>query len=152
MGISSLIRDQSNKINFPYVWLLTQDSKATAFTRLLFAMRPWYASEPRAGRRRAGRQRWPIPIAVSRAWALQLLLDAPDRQPGRPARGPGLGAASMPPGSARLWGDGLIKSKKLTLNQTILDWSRSDPEGLLAAAKWVAAGRPPGKTSDMRNA
>ncbi len=32
---------------FPYVWLLTQDSKATAFTRLLFAMHPWYASEPR---------------------------------------------------------------------------------------------------------
>ena len=35
---------------FPYVWLLTQDSKATAFTRLLFAMRPWYASEPAAAR------------------------------------------------------------------------------------------------------
>ncbi len=31
---------------FPYVWLLTQDSKSTVFTRLLFAMRPWYASEP----------------------------------------------------------------------------------------------------------
>ncbi len=35
------------------------------------------------------------------------------------------------------------KPKKLTLNQTILDWSRSDPESLLAAAKWIAAGRPP---------
>ena len=31
---------------FPYVWLLTQDSKASAFTRLLFAMRPWYESRP----------------------------------------------------------------------------------------------------------
>lgn len=30
----------------PYVWLQTQDSKASAFSRLLFAMRPWYAREP----------------------------------------------------------------------------------------------------------
>ena len=30
----------------PYVWLQTQDSKATAFSRLLFAMRPWYVREP----------------------------------------------------------------------------------------------------------
>ena len=33
-----LIARQTDR--FPYVWLLTQDSKATAFTRLLFAMRP----------------------------------------------------------------------------------------------------------------
>ncbi len=45
-GDIHLIRDQSNKFNFPYVWLLAHDSKSTALTRLLFAMRPWYASEP----------------------------------------------------------------------------------------------------------
>ncbi|GAC1448723.1 MAG: hypothetical protein NVSMB9_32140 [Isosphaeraceae bacterium] len=32
---------------FPHVWLLTQDSKSTPFTRLLFAMKPWYASRGR---------------------------------------------------------------------------------------------------------
>ena len=58
---------------FPYVWLLTQDSKATALTRLLFAMRPFYASEPRqlGGARVASVI---DPVAVSRAWALQALL------------------------------------------------------------------------------
>ena len=35
---------------FPFVWLLTQDSKATSFTRLLFAMRPWYARAGPVGR------------------------------------------------------------------------------------------------------
>ena len=61
---------------FPYVWLLTQDSKSTGFTRLLFAMKPWYASRPRQvdGLRIATVA---DPVAVSRAWALQLLLDAP---------------------------------------------------------------------------
>ena len=55
--------------NFPYVWLLTQDSKAYAFTRLLFAMRPWYASEPRQldGARVATVN---DPVAVSRACGL----------------------------------------------------------------------------------
>src|SRR5262249_326846 len=38
---------QQMETDLPFVWLLTQDSKAYAFTRLLFAMRPWYASEPR---------------------------------------------------------------------------------------------------------
>ena len=66
---------------FPYVWLLTQDSKASAFTRLLFAMKPWYALRPRQldGLRVATVA---DPVAVSRAWALQLLptarLSTPD--------------------------------------------------------------------------
>ena len=96
---------------FPYVWLLTQDSKATAFTRLLFAMRPWYASEPRQldGARVATVA---DPVAVSRAWALFVLLDAADRSPTTRPR-PRPGSASMPPGSRRLWGDGLIKVHRL---------------------------------------
>ena len=46
------------------------------------------------------------------------------------------------PWLARFWGDGLKKARRLALDQTILDWSRSDPEGLLAAARHIAANRP----------
>ena len=35
---------------FPFVWLLTHDSKSTPFTRFLFAMTPWYARAPATGR------------------------------------------------------------------------------------------------------
>ena len=100
---------------FGYVWLQTQDSKATAFTRLLFAMRPWYKREPRQldGLRVATVA---DPVAASRAWALELLLDAPDPKP-----------KETP------------KVNRLTLNEKILDWARTDPEGFLAAARFVAA-------------
>ena len=50
-----------NPIDFPYVWLLTQDSNATAFTRLLFAMKPWYESRSATARRPAQSLRWPTP-------------------------------------------------------------------------------------------
>ncbi len=74
-------------VAFPYVWLLAQDSKATAFTRPLFGMKPWYASEPRQldGARVASVC---DPVAVSRAWALFVLLDAPDRTPPDPPAAP----------------------------------------------------------------
>ena len=136
------------KTNLPFVWLLTQDSKSSAFTRLLFAMRPWYASEPRQldGARVATVA---DPVAVSRAWALQLLLDAADRSADDPPAAPAW-VQLHTPWLARFWGDGLKKSRKLTLNQTILDWSRSDPEGLLAAAKWIAAGRRPGEDQNAQ--
>ena len=60
---------------FPYVWLLTQDSKAGTLTRLLFAMRPWYASEPR---QLAGARVLSVidPVGALRAWALRTLLEA----------------------------------------------------------------------------
>jgi hypothetical protein len=125
---------------FPFVWLLTQDSKACAFTRLLFAMRPWYASEPLQldGARVATVA---DPVAVSRAYALQILLDAPDRggedQPAAPRW-----VREHAPYLARLWGDGLKKASRLAVNQTILDWSRTDPDGLRAAAAHIAAKRP----------
>ncbi len=62
---------------FPYVWLLTQDSKATSFTRLLFAMQPWYSRDPVQldGARVATVS---DPVAVSRAWGLFVMLEAPD--------------------------------------------------------------------------
>ena len=50
-----VLGDAAGPRQFPYVWLLTQDSKATAFTRLLFAMAPWYARRPRQLGRPAGR-------------------------------------------------------------------------------------------------
>ena len=89
---------------FPFVWLLTQDSKTTAFTRLLFAMRPWYASEPRQldGARVVSVD---DPVAVSRAWALFVMLDAPDRSPRDPPAAPGW-VHEYVPWLARLWGDG----------------------------------------------
>ncbi len=124
---------------FPYVWLLTQDSKATALTRLMFAMRPWYASTPRqlGGARVASVI---DPIAVSRAWALQVLLDGTgelDSQPRAPEwvrlHAPWLG---------RFWGDGLTRARPLALRNEVLEWSRSDPEGLLAAGRHIAARKP----------
>jgi hypothetical protein len=107
-----------------YVWMQTQDSKASAFSRLLFAMRPWYAREPRQldGLRVATVA---DPVAVSRAWAVELLLDAPDPEPKKKP-----------------------KINRLMTNQHTLDWARSDPLGFLSAARQVAhhrgAGSDPG--------
>jgi hypothetical protein len=133
---------------FPYVWLLTQDSKASAFTRLLFALDPWYASAPRqlGGARVASVA---DPVAVSRAWALQLLLDAPDLSGDDPPTAP-LWVRAWAPWLARFWGDGLTKARRLALNQTVLDWSRTDPDGLLLAARQIAAGRSPGEHTDAQ--
>ena len=93
---------------FPFVWLLTQDSKAVAFTRLLFAMRPWYSSQPR---QLDGAQVAAVadPVAVSRAYALKTLLDATDLNgPEPPAAPPWI--RNHVPWLARLWGDGLIRA------------------------------------------
>jgi hypothetical protein len=101
----------------PYVWLQTQDSKATAFSRLLFAMRPWWALEPPHldGLRVATVA---DPVAVSRAWALEALLDAPDRSIPEPPR-----------------------IHRLMLNGAVIDWARTDPRGFLSAARSIAATR-----------
>jgi hypothetical protein len=130
---------QTSQERFPYVWLLTQDSKSSAFTRLLFVMRPWLESEPR----QLGRSRVATvadPVAVSRAWALRLLLDAADRSKPSPPAAP-LWVQNRAPFLARLWGDGLKKSYRLSMNQEILHWSSSDPTGLLAAARQIASRR-----------
>ena len=120
----------------PYVWLLTQDSKAYSFTRLLFAMKPWYASEPR---QLDGARVVTVsdPVAVSRARGLFVLLDAPERRrPSEPAAP--LWVSTYAPVLAHFWGDGLKKAPPPVLNQLFLDWSRSDPAGLLAAARRIA--------------
>jgi hypothetical protein len=97
-----------------YVWLQTQDSKATAFSRLLFTMRPWWALEPPQldGLRVATVA---DPVAVSRAWALEALLDAPDRSIPEPPR-----------------------IHRLMVNQAVFDWVRTDPQEFLSAARFLA--------------
>jgi hypothetical protein len=80
-------------------------------------------------------------VAVSRAWALFVLLDAPDRSRPDPPAAPGWVRESVP-WLGRLWGDGLKKAHRLTLNRAVLDWSRTDLGGLLAAARQVAAREP----------
>jgi Dolichyl-phosphate-mannose-protein mannosyltransferase len=125
---------------FPFIWLLTQDSKAVTFTRLLFAMRPWYASYPR----QLGGARVATvgdPVAVSRAYALKLLLEATDQSVPAPSAAP-LWVRAYIPLLARFWGDGLIEVKRLALDQNALAWSRSDPAGLMAAARKIAAKKP----------
>lgn len=81
------------------------------------------------------------PVAVSRAWALQLLLVGTDLGDREPAAAPAW-VSEHAPWLARFWGDGLYKAKRLTLNQAVLDWSREDPEGLLRTARSIAAGQP----------
>jgi hypothetical protein len=140
-----LIARQTDR--FPYIWLLTQDSKASAFTRLLFAMRPWYAVEPRqlGGARVASVI---DPITVSRAWALQSLLDAPGTRESEPAA-PGWVRRNAP-WLDRFWGEGLVRSYPLAVSRAAIEWSRSDPEGLLEAARYIAAKRPIEKDKNAR--
>jgi 4-amino-4-deoxy-L-arabinose transferase-like glycosyltransferase len=139
------------EVAFPYVWLLSQDSKATAFTRLLFGMRPWYASEPSQldGARVASVC---DPVAVSRAWALFVLLDSGDRSPPAPFTSPAW-VRRFVPLLGRLWGDGLLSELsasgklrkriyRLGVNEAVLSWSETDPEGLLNAARSLAEQRP----------
>jgi len=126
---------------FPHVWLLTQDSKASAFTRLLFAMRPWYERRPRQldGLRVATVA---DPAAVSRAWALWLLLDAPDDRPPRRTTAPAW-VHGYAPWLGRFWGEGLTEVRRLNCNGGVLRWAREDPEGLRAAARSVVEHRGP---------
>jgi hypothetical protein len=133
-----LVLGARDPVTFPYVWLLTQDSKATAFTRLLFAMKPWYASRPPPldGLRVASVA---DPIAVSRAWALELLLDAPAGGQREPSPAPKWVRAYVP----RLgwfWGEGFPQSKSLNIYKRSLEWALRDPEGLRSAARAVASG------------
>jgi hypothetical protein len=147
-------------VQFPFVWLLAQDSKATAFTRLLFGMRPWYASEPR---QLGGARVVTVadPVAVSRAWALFVLLDAADRSRPDPPASPAW-VRRYVPWLRRLWGDGLLADYdasgrllriyvyRLAVNERVLAWSRSDPDGLLAAARHLAAKRPIREDAEAR--
>jgi len=100
-------------------------------------MKPWYVlAPPQVGGVRLASVA--DPVAVSRAWALSLLLDAPDTLPPDPPAAPEW-VRAFAPILGRFWGDGLRKSSRLTVNRKTLDWAESDPEGLLAAARLVAS-------------
>jgi hypothetical protein len=122
---------------FPFAWLLTQDSKATAFTRLLFAMSPWYESRPRQldGLRVATVA---DPNSVARAWALELLLDSPSGGPSEPPSAPAV-VREYTPALAWFWGDGVPRSPRLNIDRRSLDWAQTDPDGLRAAATAILA-------------
>ncbi len=66
--------DPAKTPGFPYVPLLTHSSKATPYTRLMYALKPQLACE------HSGVRLFSVydPVGVSRAWALWLLLDRTD--------------------------------------------------------------------------
>lgn len=125
----------------PYLWLLTHDSKASSFDRLLFAMTPWYESRPR---QLDGLRVLTVadPRAVSRALALHLLVRGP--APSVEILGPAAPewVRQLAPPLAFLWGDGLERVEPLRPDERALAWAKEDPEGLLAAARWIADGKP----------
>jgi hypothetical protein len=136
---SDVVLGLRDSITFPYVWLLTQDSKATTFTRLLFAMKPWFESRPRQldGLRVASVA---DPVAVSRAWALELLVSAPS---GGRAEAPAAPTwvRDHVPWLASFWGDGVAKVKRPTMDNRCFEWANRDPAGLRSAARQIASGR-----------
>ncbi len=71
---------------------------------------------------------------------LFVLLEAPGLRSDTPA--PPEWVRSYAPWLGRLWGEGLIKDYSLAINRRVLDWSRSDPDGLVKAARHLAGGRP----------
>ncbi len=123
---------------FPFEWLLTHDSKADPFSRLLFVMTPWYERRPEQlqGARVASIA---DPTAVSRAFALTILASAS----GPPAQAQ---IAPLPdwvarttPFLARFWGQGLtLAQPRPGVNGPLFGWARESPEGLRAAAKALA--------------
>jgi hypothetical protein len=124
---------------FPHFWLLTHDSKADGFSRLLFQMTPLYASRPRA----LSRDRVLAvmdPEAGARAWALHLLAAGPDATPRPAPRAPGWVRRRLPP-LARLWGDGLAYAPRPTVREEMFTWEEDDPQGLRDAAVALAEGR-----------
>jgi hypothetical protein len=145
---SDVVVGWSDADRFPYIWLLTQDSKASAFTRLLFAMKPWYDLRPPQldGLRVATVA---DPEAVSRAYALRLLLEAGADRALDPPAAPEWVDRYLP-FLARFWGVGLTRIARLGVNKSVLDWARRDPAGLLAAAEHLAANREPGDDPGAR--
>jgi len=145
-----LIGDAPDRLT--YKWLLTQDAKASGFSRLLFVMTPWYESRPA---QLDGLRVVTVadPVAVSRALALALLTDVP--------KGPIVTQGELPgwvepwarwfPGLGRFWGVGLSKLDTLDVYEPVFEWAATDPEGLRAAAKALAHGvNQPDNLGDVR--
>jgi hypothetical protein len=118
---------------------LTQDSKASPFTRLLFVLKPWYALEP--GQLDGVRVATVAdPLAVSRAWALQLLADGSDSRPPWPPAAPPW-VRDFVPWLGRYWGEEPNRARPPGIHAAVFEWARSNPGGLRAAAQALAARR-----------
>jgi hypothetical protein len=136
------------KPEFRYRWLLTHDSKASAFSRLLFAMRPWYELRPpQLSNSRVATVA--SPEAASRAWALQLLTDDAHRSPPESPRAPAVIRDYLKP-LARLWGDGLTRGARLAVHEPSFEWAMQDPQSLRNAARAIANRRTVGDDPDER--
>ncbi len=120
----------------PYAWLLTQDSKATDFTRFLFVMKPWYEVRPRQ-LDHARVAAVADPTAVARAWFLSLLVPVPDTLPPDSPVAPNW-VHDYAPFLGRLWGEGLTMVRRPLPYEPIFDWARTDPESLRESAKRLA--------------
>jgi len=123
---------------FPFAWMLTHDSKATPLTRLLYAMKPFYARTPR---QLGGLRVVTVasPETAIRAWALDILTRGPagDRLPASEAPDWARSTSLLRP-LARFWGEGLTPGPPLAIDRSILAWARNDPGGLRIAAKAIA--------------
>ena len=145
---SDIVLGWQDSESLPYAWLLTQDSKATDFTRLLFVMNPWYESRPAqldALRVAAVAD----PIAVSRAWILQLLIEVPESRPPNAFRAPPW-VHEYAPFLARLWGEGLKMMRRPQVYEPIMEWASDDPDSLRAAARQLARDQSPGDDPDAQ--
>ncbi len=131
----TIVLGSPDPAHFPYLWILTHDSKATPFTRLAFAMRPFIGRRPRqlGGLRVVTVD---APKTTARAWALWLLADgSPGVRPGpEPSAAPDWVRSALPP-LARLWGEGVTKARPLGVNEAAFAWAQADPDSLRAAAK-----------------
>ncbi len=129
------------------MWILTHDSKATPLTRLAFAMTPLYERRPR----QLGGARVVTVLApetVRWAWALELLTDPGlDSIAGEAPAAPGWVRSYVPP-LARFWGDGVTRSKRLRVNEPIVDWAENDPKTLRLAVAALTGLSPSSPTSD----
>lgn len=134
---------------FTYKWLLTQDAKASGFSRLLFVMSPWYASVPRQlDRLRVATVAGPLD--AERALALWLLVGEA-AGPNVVARGNApRWAAELSPALARFWGDGLTLAPPLRVHEPSFAWAKDDPDGLRGAARELAAGEETERAGRLR--
>lgn len=127
--------------DYPYVWLLSQDSKASTFTRLLFLMKPKYERHPE----QLGRLRVVTladPAAVGRAWVLQNLVEAPGKGKLDPPAGEAPAwVRRYAPWLGRFWGEGVIRTPPPVLNEPLFAWARRDPAGLRDAARALAGNK-----------
>ena len=129
----------SHTPRFPYEWLLTHDSKASAFTRLLFAMRPG-TRDDLSSWAVYGLSRWPILSPFRER--------GPCSSCSMPLTCALFGSSSLARLGAHLcsvarpflgrWRD---ESASLVHQRTHSRWARNDPAGLRAAAEAVAENR-----------